>query len=245
MFSEFTLSDWNTLAATLALVCWAGALSVLGVYAIRLAAQADNKSKYDFINRHEISSIWLSAVFIIMGGCFFGNAAIMDATPLWVILRSLMTMALGLVVGAVTRHLVKFYYPFYMENRLRKLRYAPRISPDGTTMRLLSEREEDAYMEEYMLAEENVFSVDYDVWKDEISGFIRIEKYAGHLHAQKCPECGCQTMKLSQEEIIKPPQGLEDGILEKHYLCAYCQHTMRKTVRLKSAEKINPLIPAG
>lgn len=245
MPASFTLSDWNNLAGQIALVSWAVTLVLLLFYAVRLAAQGDNKKKYDFINRHEVDAIWRASVFFIIGGCFFGNAAILETSALWVILRTFLTVTLGTVVGMVTRHLVKFYYPFYMENRLLRLRYSPRISPDGRTMRLLSENEEDAYMEDSMLAEENIFSVDYDVWKDETSGFIKIEKYAGHLHAQKCLECGCQTMKLRQEEVIKPPHGMEDGIIEKHYGCAYCQHTMRKTVRLKPAARFNTVHQAG
>ena len=44
-------------------------------------------------------------------------------------------------------------------------------------MKLLSEDEEDVYLDEGMQAEENVFSVDYDVWIDEESGYTKIEKH--------------------------------------------------------------------
>ena len=51
-------------------------------------------------------------------------------------------------------------------------------------MKLLSE-EEDVYLDEGMQAEENAYSVDYDVWIDEKTGFTKIEKYNGRLHALK------------------------------------------------------------
>ena len=41
-------------------------------------------------------------------------------------------------------------------------------------MRLLSEDEEDVYLDEGMQAEENIFSVDYDVWIDEVTGDINV-----------------------------------------------------------------------
>ena len=62
-------------------------------------------------------------------------------------------------------------------------------------MKLLSEEEEDVHLDEGMQAEENIFSVDYDVWIDEETGFTQIDKYAGHLHALECPECSYQTLK--------------------------------------------------
>src|SRR3989442_12745115 len=98
--------------------------------------------------------------------------------------RSFGTASMGLIVDVILQNLLKFYYPFYIEKRLKVLRYMPRVSPKtGKPMKLLSEEEEDAYLDEGMQAEENVFSVDYDVWKDEETGYIQIEKYSGHLHA--------------------------------------------------------------
>ena len=104
-------------------------------------------------------------------------------------------------------------------------------------MKLLSEEEEDSHLEEGMQAEENVFSVDYDVWKDEETGFLKIEKYAGHLHAIQCPECNYQTFKVSREEILRAPTETEEGELVKHYLCSYCGYKAKKTVALKAQVK--------
>ena len=71
-------------------------------------------------------------------------------------------------------------------------------------MKLLSEEEEDVYLDEGMQAEENAYSVDYDVWIDEKTKFTKIEKYNGRLHALKCDKCNYQTLKVSKEEIIQP-----------------------------------------
>lgn len=105
-------------------------------------------------------------------------------------------------------------------------------------MKLLSEEEEDAHLDEGMIAEENVYSVDYDVWLDEETGYKQIEKYAGHLHAIQCPECNYQTFKVTREEIIRQPTATEEGELMKHYLCGYCGYKARKTVTLKQSAKL-------
>jgi hypothetical protein len=155
-----------------------------------------------------------------------------------IFVRFFITVSMALIVAMIVQNLLKFYYPFYIEKRLKVLRYKPRISPKtGKPMKLLSEEEEDAYLDEGMQAEENVFSVDYDVWKDEETGFIQIEKYAGHLHAIQCPECNYQTFKVVREEIIKQPTTEQEGEITKHYLCGYCGYKAKKSVILKQQTK--------
>jgi hypothetical protein len=148
--------------------------------------------------------------------------------------RAFVTIAFGLIVALIIQNLLKFYYPFFIEKRLKLLRYKPRISPKtGKPMKLLSEEEEDAYLDEGMQAEENIFSVDYDVWFDEQSGYTQIEKYSGHLHAIQCPECNYQTFKVVKEEITKLPTATEEGEIIKHYQCGYCGYKAKKAVILK------------
>jgi len=230
---------WNSLALNAAIAFWAlGLLVVLG-YIIKLSTVGGNKNKYDFINRHEIKSLWIATIILIIGACFFVNANVVELTTLWVFVRIFTTAMMGILVALIIQNLLKFYYPFFIEKRLKVLRYKPRISPStGKPMKLLSEDEEDAHLDEGMIAEENVFSVDYDVWLDEETGHKQIEKYPGHLHAIQCPECNYQTFKVQREEIIKAPTYTEEGELMKHYQCSYCVYKARKTVALKQQVKI-------
>ena len=231
--------SWNSLAANMAYLCWAaGILIVLG-YLVKLSTTSDAKAKYDFINKNEIKVLWIASLVLIVGGCFYANSTIIQLSALWIFVRLFVTSMMGMIVALIIQNLLKFYYPFFIEKRLKVLRYKPRISPKtGKPMKLLSEEEEDAYLDEGMQAEENVFSVDYDVWKDEETGYIKIEKYSGHLHAIQCPECNYQTFKVVKEEIIKAPTATEEGELLKHYQCGYCGYKAKKTVLLKQSAKI-------
>jgi uncharacterized membrane protein len=220
-------ASWNNLAANLAYICWAAGILIALGYFVRLSTTSDSKSRYDFINKNEISVLWIAAIVMIVGAGFYFNSTITRLSTLWVFVR------------LIVQNLLKFYYPFFIEKRLKVLRYKPRISPKtGKPMKLLSEEEEDAYLDEGMQAEENVFSVDYDVWKDEETGYIKIEKYAGHLHAIQCPECNYQTFKVVKEEIIRQPSATEEGELLKHYQCSYCGYKAKKTVHLKQSAKV-------
>jgi hypothetical protein len=231
--------SWNNMAANLAYLCWAvGILIVLG-YFVRLATTSDSKSRYDFINKNEINLLWIASIILVVGAGFYFNSNVTVLSILWVFVRIFVTSMMGMIVALIVQNLLKFYYPFFIEKRLKVLRYKPRISPKtGKPMKLLSEEEEDAYLDEGMQAEENVFSVDYDVWKDEETGYIKIEKYAGHLHAIQCPECNYQTFKVVKEEIIKQPTATEEGELLKHYQCSYCGYKAKKTVHLRQSTKV-------
>jgi hypothetical protein len=230
--------SWNSLAANVAFGAWAlGALVVLG-YLVRLMTIGESKDKYDFINRYEIRVLWIASIILIVGACFFVNSNIIQLTNLWIFVYVFTTISMGMIVALIVQNLLKFYYPFFIEKRLKVLRYRPRVSPKtGKAMKLLSEEEEDVYLDEGMIAEENVFSVDYDVWKDEETGFIKIERYAGHLHALQCPECNYQTFKVVREEILKQPNTTEEGELLKHYQCGYCGYKAKKTVVLRQSSK--------
>ncbi len=236
---ESPYASWNSMAQNIAFGLWALGLLVVIGYIVRLSSIPDNKDKYDFINRSEVKFLWYASLIIIVGACAFFNGNI--AKPLTTIMtfvRVFLTVMMGTIAALIVQNLLKFYYPFFMEKRLKVLRYKPRISPKtGKPMKLLSEEEEDSHLDEGMQAEENVFSVDYDVWKDEETGFIKIEKYAGHLHAIQCPECNYQTFKVNREEIVKAPTDTEEGELIKHYQCSYCGYKAKKNVVLKAQVK--------
>lgn len=229
---------WNELARNIAIGAWVIAVLTVIYHVIRLSTMNDAKIKYDFINRSEIKTLWIASIILITGCCFFANANVTELTPLWIFVRLFTTVSMGMIVALIVQNLLKFYYPFFIEKRLKVLRYKPRISPKtGKAMKLLSEEEEDAYLDEGMQAEENVFSIDYDVWKDEETGYVKIEKYSGHLHALQCPECNYQTFKVVREEIIKAPTQTEEGELVKHYQCGYCGFKAKKNVTLRMSQK--------
>lgn len=205
-----------------------GVLILLTHY-IKLLVTSDYKTKYDYINMYEIKLLWYSALLIIIAGAVYANTLVRESGMLWFFVRLFMSTMFAIIAGVIIQNILKFYYPFYIEKRLKKLRFTPRVSPDGRKMKLLSEEEEDVYLDEGMQAEEDAFSVDYDVWIDEESGFTKIEKYNGRLHALKCSECNYQTLKVTKEEIVSSPTTTEEGELLKYFACGYCGHKEKKS----------------
>ncbi|WP_258102600.1 hypothetical protein [Marinoscillum sp. MHG1-6] len=230
--SPSLLSTWNMYGQLLAYALMGvGVLILLGHY-LKLLFTKDFKTRYDYINMHEINLLWYGFVLVLSGIALYINTVVTETTWLWFFVRIFVSGMMAMIIGVVVQNVLKFYYPFFIEKRLKKLRYSPRLSPDGRKMKLLSEEEEDVYLDEGMQAEENAFSVDYDVWIDEISGFTKIEKYNGRLHALQCDECNYQTLKVEREEIIQEASEVEEGELMKYYVCGYCGHKQRKSFKI-------------
>lgn len=234
-YLEF-LASWQEIVFMLVFV--AAGLAVLNylMYIIRYSTLKDFKEKFDLASEKETKSLFRTHVFLAIAIFLFANTMsyeTMQIKSTWFFIRLFVAFCVGFLYGYVAQLILKFYYPGRLEKKLKKLRYTPRINPaNGHKMKLLSEDEEDAYLDEGMQAEENVFSVDYDVWIDPSTGHTKIEKYKGHLSALECDRCGFQTLRLTKEEIVKEATDHEDGELFKEFNCSYCGRIKRKTVVL-------------
>lgn len=225
-----TINFWGMRGAYVFLSC--GALILL-YHLVQLIITRDKKARYDFINLNEIKLLWYTSLSLLISAGLYYNFHAVEVEMFSFIIKILVTTMVATLIGVVINNLLKFYYPFFIEKRLKKLRYSPRISPKtGKPMKLLSEQDEDVYLDEGMQAEENLFSVDYDVWIDEETLFTKIEKYMGHLHANQCPECRYQTFMVTKEEIIKSPSTSEGGELIKFYKCSFCNHKQKKAFKI-------------
>jgi len=216
------------------------------IYHFRLALIGDYKHKYDFINSSEIRNYMISGFLLVLAGWFYLNSLFSDREQIEAgifIARLLGTLIFASIFMVVVYNVLRIYYPAVVEKKLNKWRYLPRKSPkSGKPMKLLSEEEEDVHLTEGMQAEEEVFSIDYDVWIDEETGYTKIEKYDGHLHAEKCTNCGFQTLKVVREEIITSPTVQTKGELMKYYECTYCGHKDRKIFnvgKIIETERVN------
>ncbi|MBK5278072.1 MAG: hypothetical protein JJE09_04325 [Bacteroidia bacterium] len=195
-------------------------------YNLKVSMIADNKEKYEYINKSEIR--WYKWMFYALGlglGMPINLYGAGKEVGTWFFVLFFISIAGATLVGYVASLILDYYYPTKLSAKLRKLRYTPRINKKtGNKMRLLSEDEEDVHLQEGMQAEENVFSIDYDVWIDEKTSDILIEKYEGHLVALQCGNCGFYTMRVVKEEIVETHEDGQPKELVKNYQCSYCKN---------------------
>ena len=233
------LDAWHSTMIALSIAMLAIGFILYLVHKVRIGSINDYKAKYDYINLNEVKNYRL--VFICLGLSammainLYGMGKV-DKMGVWFFVRFFISIAGGTLIFYVAYLILEYYYPTILHRKLKKWRYMPRVSAAGNEMRLLSEEEEDVHMEEGMKAEESAFSIDYDVWMDEKSGEVKIEKYPGHLQALQCNSCGFYTMKVVKEEITRQPSKEEPGELIKHYQCLYCKSVRATAFNISTKE---------
>jgi hypothetical protein len=233
------LEAWHQAMIIGAFVMLLAGVAIYIIHHIRVSAIREYKAKYDYISSKEIKHYRLVFICFGLAGTLainlYGMGENLDM-GLWFFIRLFIAISGGTLVVYVAFLILEYYYPTVLNRKLRKWRYTPRTSSAGNEMRLLSEEEEDVHLQEGMKAEENVFSIDYDVWMDEKSGEVKIEKYAGHLQALQCNSCGFFTMRVVREEITRQPGPGGPGELIKHYQCQYCKSVRATAFNISTKE---------
>jgi hypothetical protein len=210
-----------------------------GVYLIKTLTTKKLKGRYEWINNYEIRIIRIAAFCSIIGLEFSFVLSPTLAVTSQTISRFFLAFGSAAICLVSLHYFLKVYYPKVVEKRLKVLRYTPRISPKtGAPMVLLHESEEDTYLDDSMIIDEDIHSVDYDVWVDKKTGYVEIEKYFGYKHALECTECGYQTLYILKEVIVKTPTVQQPGLLVKHLKCKYCNYRIHKEVVLKKSTSL-------
>jgi hypothetical protein len=230
------LATWDNVMWILFFVAAGISVVILLAYIIKYKATTDFKERFDLASQSETGMLQTSQ-YVLAGSIFFvintQQTETVELNIIWFFIRIFIGISLGTLHGYIMFLVLKYYWPGPLSRRLEKLRYTPRVNPKtGNKMKLLSEDEEDAYLDEGMQAEEDVFSVDYDVWIDPQTGETKIEKYQGHLTAQECDRCGFQTLRLVKEEVIREATEFYEGELQQEFNCSYCDRIKRKTKKL-------------
>ena len=230
------LARWQEVVFILAFVALGLAVLNYIAFKVKFATLKTYKEQFDLTCMQQTKMLFRTHVVTAIAIFLFANTVsyeTMKVESTWFFVRLFVVFCIGFLYVYIAHLLLKFYYPSKLMKRLHKLRYSPRVNPEnGKTMKLLNEEEEDAYLDDEMQAEENVCSVDYDVWIDSSTGYTKIEKYKGHLSILECDRCHFKTLRLVQEEVIKEASETEGGELLKEYKCSYCNRIKRKTTVL-------------
>ncbi len=233
---ESFLHVWNLILWIISGLLFLAGIVLLVYYSAKVGGIKDYKSKYDYIRDYEVKFIFYALIFMSVAVALFINTLgteTIKQSLVWFLVRLFVAVCAGTLVIYIGHLMLKYSYPTKLHKKLKKWRYKPRINvKTGNPMQLLSEEEEDVHLDAGMQAEENVFSVDYDVWVEEATGDVHIEKYPGHLQAYQCNTCGFQTMKQIREEIILAPSQETEGELERYYECSYCGARRHKILRV-------------
>lgn len=109
---------------------------------------------------------------------------------------------------------------------LRRLRNMPHKCPAcGTSMKKVDEVHDNEYLSPLQDLEEQVGSVDYDVWLCPSCGEKDIEQYVqkGSPYIE-CEHCHARTARLERTRILRQATSTSEGRGVKEHRCANCGH---------------------
>lgn len=130
----------------------------------------------------------------------------------------------------------------YGKNKMRYIRKKPIACNEcGGMMHILSEKEEDAYLKLQQQFEEELQSVDYDVFvcdtcKNE--AFFTLDKPSAYSN---CPKCNTKAFILKDKRTIIAPSYINSGTERTTYHCKFCgfeNHTNRTLPRLTRTNNV-------
>lgn len=116
----------------------------------------------------------------------------------------------------------------------------------GTRMRRLSENEDNELLSASQDFEENLDTVDYDVWECPKCGTI--ERFAFKKKQMKyteCPDCHTIAMCKIGDRTIQPATTRSKGIGESIYECQFCHHQRRSRFVIPKKEDPSAAIAAA
>jgi hypothetical protein len=234
------LVAWHQIMLIGAIVLFVGGVAFYFFHLLRITTISGYKDKYEYISKREIKNLEIIFILFAVGVAMLINRYGMDKLDrmgVWFFVRLFISVAGGTLVGYIAFLILEYYYPSRVDRKLKKWRYMPRVNPKtGNKMRLLAEHEEDVHLDEGMKAEEDVFSIDYDVWIDEKTNDVLVEKYQGHLQALQCGNCGFYTLRVVREEITQEATADTPGELIKHYECSYCKSVRATAFKISTME---------
>lgn len=102
-------------------------------------------------------------------------------------------------------------------------RNRPRVCPnDGTRMRRYLEEKEDAHLSSGQQVEEDLKSVDYDVWYCDNCDHVIVEGYRAWFSRYTiCRDCKSRTAR-GTSRVITPATRSSSGQRETNYVCNHC-----------------------
>ena len=128
--------------------------------------------------------------------------------------------------------------------RMRHIRLQRHPCPNcGTRMHRLDEETDNEYLTPSQDLEEQLKSVDYDVWLCPKCNERDIIPYVNPLSSYKvCPACGTRAEQMVADRVVRQPSELHDGLAVRDFRCANCGHTRAVQTTLP---KLPPVIIGG
>lgn len=122
---------------------------------------------------------------------------------------------------------VSMYARYWFKRKLSELREMPRSCPscNSTIQTKLPEDQEDGYLHPGQVKEEELGSVDYDVWLCTCGKTV-VDYYAKKSSYSACPQCNYNAFGVSSSHVIEAPTYASNGLGLRISECQHCSYTV-------------------
>jgi len=130
--------------------------------------------------------------------------------------------------------------------KLRRIRLRPRLCPNGHgKMQRLDEVTDNQYLTAPQNTEEELNSVDYDVWLCPVCQDTIVEPYVNRSSQYvECDLCHTRSARLVGNQVLRKPSVTTEGIGAKIFHCNHCRNNFNHTYPIA---KLPPVVvlPGG
>ncbi|MDR0829176.1 MAG: TPM domain-containing protein [Prevotellaceae bacterium] len=171
-------------------------------------------------------------------GCIVPALAV--AVFLYVMPIYLVSLVLSLIITALV-------LSSYEQKKKKAFRYQPILCTHcNKIMRLLSEEEDNRYLSAPESAEDELQSVDADVFLCDSCHRKTVFRYENKSSKYKdCPHCGTKALYFVEKNTIRPATYISGGLEKETYSCKYCRRTVIKNITSPRLQRSAAVVPIG
>ncbi len=120
--------------------------------------------------------------------------------------------------------LISLFIYLWLRIKCRTLRNKKRLCTKcNTPMKKLNEEEDNLYLSPQENTEEQLKSVDYDVWLCSNCGDTQIFRYdASFSKYDTCPYCQARAYRMEEDHVVTHATQFSQGVREQVYRCNHC-----------------------
>jgi len=120
----------------------------------------------------------------------------------------------------------------FVKSRLKKYRNHQRFSKiNGKELYKKSELADNAFLKQGQIVEEDLKSVDYDVWVTDNEDDILVLAYEKPFTKySSCPKCDYKTYSIEHSKVIYKATTTSTGVREEKFICKNCGYKITKKV---------------
>lgn len=202
----------------------------------QLSGDDDDFTFADFVMLYLIFSAIITLMLLLWVGCTWLENRDKDRHDKYRAMRKFQTITGVAAICCLALPLV-VYLP--LRYKLNQWRNGKHSCPNcGATMTKLDEETDNNYLTPSQDREEQLNSVDYDVWLCPTCGETNIYAFINNESQYiECTECGARACRLKGDRIIAQPTTTREGYGEREYYCQNCGKTTKRPYRIPKKEE--------